>query len=109
MGNHRVRFGLQFATAPISSGTRSGYGWEIGPRCRSSEIARQCGAAVGKERPSGQPGGLFLWAYLRATWFETRGVAALLTMRSKTSSPREHKLIAGGAAPAASRRMKPRT
>jgi len=46
MGNHRVGVGLQFATAPTSSGTRSGYGWEIGPRCRGSEIARQCGAVV---------------------------------------------------------------
>jgi len=43
---HRVGVGLQFATAPTSSGTRSEYGWEIGPRCRSSEIARQCGAVV---------------------------------------------------------------
>src|SRR5713101_1987052 len=60
MGDHRVRFGLQFATAPICSGTRSGYGREIGPRPRGSEIARQCGAAVGQERPSGKPGGLFL-------------------------------------------------
>src|SRR5258708_22683 len=41
MGDHRVRFGLQFATVPISSGPRSGYGWEIGPRCRGSEIARE--------------------------------------------------------------------
>ena len=41
MGNHRVRFGLQFATVPMSSGPRSGYGWEIGPRCRGSEIARE--------------------------------------------------------------------
>ena len=54
------RFGQQFATAPIRSGTRSEIGWEIGPRCRRSEIARQCGAAMGQERPSGQPGGLFL-------------------------------------------------
>src|SRR5450631_459213 len=60
MGNHRVRFGLQFATAPICSGTRSGSGWEIGPWCRCPEIARPCGAAVRQERPSGQPGGLFL-------------------------------------------------
>src|SRR3954471_8342992 len=60
MGNHRVGVGLQFATAPTSSGTRSGYGWEIGPRCRGSEIARQCGAVVGQERSSGKPGGLFL-------------------------------------------------
>ena len=59
-GKPSRRFGLQFATAPMSSGTRSGYGWEIGPRCRGSEIARQCGAAVGQERPSGKPGGLFL-------------------------------------------------
>src|SRR5260221_5748938 len=41
MGDHRVRFGLQFATVPISSGPRSGYGWEIGPRCGGSEIARE--------------------------------------------------------------------
>ena len=40
MGNHRVGVGLQFATAPICSGNRSGYGREIGPRCRGSEIAR---------------------------------------------------------------------
>jgi hypothetical protein len=40
MGNHRVGVGLQFATAPASSGHRSGYGREIGPRCRGSEIAR---------------------------------------------------------------------
>src|SRR5438105_8564587 len=60
MGNHRVGVGLQFATAPTSSGTRSGYGWEIGPRCRGSEIARQCGAVVRQERSSGKPGGLFL-------------------------------------------------
>jgi len=46
MGNHRVGVGLQFATVPTSSGTRSEYGWEIGPRCRRSEIARQCGAVV---------------------------------------------------------------
>ena len=61
MGDHRVGVGLQFATVPASSGTRSGYGWEIGPRCRGSEIARQCGAVVGQERSSGKPGGLFLW------------------------------------------------
>jgi hypothetical protein len=30
------RFGPQFATAPICSGTRSGYAWEIGPPVRSS-------------------------------------------------------------------------
>ena len=62
MGNHRVGVGLQFATVPTSSGHRSGYGREIGPRCRGSEIARQCVAAVGQERPSGKPGGLFLWS-----------------------------------------------
>src|SRR5437868_14512650 len=54
------RFGLQFATVPIRSGCRSGYGREIGPLCRNSEIARQCAATVRKERPSGKPGGLFL-------------------------------------------------
>src|SRR5216683_3863211 len=59
-GRSSRRFGPQFATAPICSGTRSGYGWEIGPRRRGPEIARQCGAAVGQERPSGRPGGLFL-------------------------------------------------
>jgi hypothetical protein len=41
MGNHRVRFGLQFATVPDKQRPRSGYGWEIGPRCRGSEIARE--------------------------------------------------------------------
>ena len=60
------RFGQQFATAPICSGTRLGQGWEIGPRCRRPEIARKCGAAVGQERPSGKPGGLFLLSSLRA-------------------------------------------
>ena len=45
-GRPSRRFGQQFATAPICSGCRSGYGREIGPRCRRSEIARQCGAAV---------------------------------------------------------------
>ena len=59
-GRSSRRFGPQFATAPICSGTRSGYGWEIGPWRRGPEIARQCGAAVGQERPSGKPGGLFL-------------------------------------------------
>ena len=59
-GRSSRRFGSQFATAPICSGTRSGYGWEIGPRRRGPEIARQCGAAVGQERPSGKPGGLSL-------------------------------------------------
>src|SRR6187402_670003 len=61
MGNHRVGAGLQFATVPASSGHRSRHGREIGPRCRRSEIARQCVAAVGQERSSGKPGGLFLW------------------------------------------------
>src|SRR5450759_2613877 len=64
-GRPSRRFGLQFATVPICSGTRSGYGREIGPRCRGSEIARPCGAAVGQERPSGKPGGLFLWRAFR--------------------------------------------
>ena len=48
------------ATAPICSGHRVGHGREIGPRCRGSEIARQCGAVVRQERSSGKPGGLFL-------------------------------------------------
>ena len=59
-GRPSRRFGLQFATVPICSGCRSEYGREIGPRSRDSEIARQCGAAVRQERPSGKPGGLFL-------------------------------------------------
>ncbi len=33
-GRPSRRFGQQFATAPICSGCRSGYGREIGPRCR---------------------------------------------------------------------------
>src|SRR3981189_3407886 len=66
-GKPSRRFGQQIATAPICSGCRSGYGREIGPRCRSSEIARQCGAAVGQERPSGKPGGLFLCMDLSIT------------------------------------------
>ena len=65
-GRPSRRFGQQFATAPICSGTRLGQGWEIGPRCRRPEIARKCGAAVGQERPSGKPGGLFLLSSLRA-------------------------------------------
>ena len=59
-GKPSRRFGQQFATAPICSGTRVGSGREIGPRCRGSEIARQCGVAVRQERPLGKPGGLFL-------------------------------------------------
>ena len=83
MGDHRVRFGLQFATVPICSGCRSGYGWEIGPRCGGSEIARQCGAAVRQERPSGQPGGLFLvllrcWVISSATAFNLGSGAGVL-------------------------------
>src|SRR6202035_4698250 len=77
MGDHRVGVGLQFATAPMCSGTRSEYGWEIGPRCRRSEIARQCGAAVGQERPSGKPGGLFLFSS-RPAHRATRSGTALL-------------------------------
>ena len=59
-GRPSRRFGQQIATDPISSGTRVGHGREIGPRFAGPEIARQCGAAVRQERPSGQPGGLFL-------------------------------------------------
>jgi hypothetical protein len=61
-GRPSRRFGQQIATDPISSGTRVGHGREIGPRFAGPEIARQCGAAVRQERPSGQPGGLFLSA-----------------------------------------------
>ena len=63
-GKPSRRFGQQFATAPICSGTRVGSGREIGPRCRGSEIARQCGVAVRQERPLGKPGGLFLLSHL---------------------------------------------
>src|SRR5438105_843118 len=59
-GRPSRRFGSQFATAPICSGTRVGHGREIGPRCLGPEIARQCGAAVGQEGPFGKPDGLFL-------------------------------------------------
>src|SRR6202023_998092 len=60
MGDHRVGSGSssrlpRFAAAPDQDAAR-----EIGPRCRCPEIARQCGAAVRQERPSGKPGGLFL-------------------------------------------------
>ena len=36
------------------------------PWRRCPEIARECGATVGQERPSGKPGGLFLLSSLRA-------------------------------------------
>ena len=44
------RFGGRARGVPISSGSRAGCGWEIGPWCRSPVIARQCGAAVGARR-----------------------------------------------------------
>ncbi len=59
MGDHRVGVGLQIATAPTSSGFRSGCGREIGPRSKGPEIAHKCEATVGLERPLGKPGGLF--------------------------------------------------
>src|SRR6202165_2471918 len=47
------------------------------PVCRGPEIARQCGAAVGQERPSGKPGGLFLFflEWILATSRQPRGGA----------------------------------
>jgi hypothetical protein len=39
-GKPSRRFGLQFATVPICSGTRSGSGWETDPWRRCPEIAR---------------------------------------------------------------------
>ena len=86
-GRPSRRFGLQFATVPICSGCRSEYGREIGPRSRDSEIARQCGAAVRQERPSGKPGGLFL---LRGS--DTSSDLILRSLRSKRLEgwPRVH-------------------
>src|SRR5580698_5221931 len=91
-GKPSRRFGLQFATVPICSGCRSGCRREIGPRCRSSEIARQCGAAVRQERPSGKPGGLFL---LRGS--DTSSDLILRSLRSKRLEgwPRESIVAAG--------------
>src|ERR1700676_431949 len=60
MGDHRVGSGSRSRLSRFAAARDQDAPGEIGARCRCPEIARQCGAAVRQERPSGKPGGLFL-------------------------------------------------
>src|SRR5262249_47138604 len=54
---HQVGSASSSSGTSISTGSRCGYGREIGPRCGGPQIAPSCGTAAGTRGSLGQLGG----------------------------------------------------